>query len=536
MRKFDLNIEKILEDWEVHHALRELIANALDEQKLSKTSDIKIFRDGYDQWHIRDFGRGITHEHFTQNENDEKLTATGIIGKFGIGLKDALATFDRKSVDVKLISKFGVFTVGKSTKIGFDEITTLHVYINPAQDSAFVGTDIVLTNIQESDIQKAKEMFLVFSGEEEIESTSYGSVLNKKSIDSKIYINGVKVAEEPNFLFTYNVTNLNAVIKKALNRERTNVGRAAYSDRIKSILLSCNSWVVASALIKDLGNYSHGKKHDELNWIDVQEHATKIYSKVEKVVFVTSNDIEKSADIVDEAKETGHKLVVIPENLREKVQGTSTEKTTLISQKEIQEKPQLIEELKEAGHNVIVVPEAVKQKADLIEATSGNAVNDFSNYVNQRNQNFEFQFVSSSQLTSIEKDNFALSDYVLSIIAGIDSKPHNITSILISETMQRDDYSFKSSEGLYQNQRIIIKRSVLSDQRRFLSVLLHEIAHAISGASDATRAFESELSRLLGIFCEKIIAQKRSTEKSVIDSSENKQPPANKSFWDKIFK
>lgn len=31
-KEFDLNIEKILENWEIYHAIRELIANALDEQ------------------------------------------------------------------------------------------------------------------------------------------------------------------------------------------------------------------------------------------------------------------------------------------------------------------------------------------------------------------------------------------------------------------------------------------------------------------------------------------------------------------------
>ena len=40
MREFDLNIEKILESWEVYHAVREIIANALDEQILTNTKDI----------------------------------------------------------------------------------------------------------------------------------------------------------------------------------------------------------------------------------------------------------------------------------------------------------------------------------------------------------------------------------------------------------------------------------------------------------------------------------------------------------------
>ena len=89
MKKFDLNIEKILENWEIHHAIREIIANALDEQFLTKTNEVKIFKTG-NSWIIRDFGRGLKYTHLTQNENQEKLNSTSVIGKFGIGLKDAL--------------------------------------------------------------------------------------------------------------------------------------------------------------------------------------------------------------------------------------------------------------------------------------------------------------------------------------------------------------------------------------------------------------------------------------------------------------
>lgn len=42
MKKFDLNIDKILENWNVEHALREVIANALDEQSISRTQDVRI--------------------------------------------------------------------------------------------------------------------------------------------------------------------------------------------------------------------------------------------------------------------------------------------------------------------------------------------------------------------------------------------------------------------------------------------------------------------------------------------------------------
>ena len=68
-RLFDLNIEEVLDNWEVAHALREIISNALDEQHLSGTSDITIEKIGPETWSIRDYGRGLQIEHFTLNEN-----------------------------------------------------------------------------------------------------------------------------------------------------------------------------------------------------------------------------------------------------------------------------------------------------------------------------------------------------------------------------------------------------------------------------------------------------------------------------------
>src|SRR5215217_5631463 len=124
MKQFDLNIEKILENWETYHALREVIANALDEQLLTSTKDVEITKAN--SWHIRDYGKGLKYTNLTQNENQEKLANPKVIGKFGIGLKDAMATFDRKEIKVLIKSKFGDITLNKTAKEGFADIITLH--------------------------------------------------------------------------------------------------------------------------------------------------------------------------------------------------------------------------------------------------------------------------------------------------------------------------------------------------------------------------------------------------------------------------
>ncbi|OQC17299.1 MAG: hypothetical protein BWX72_00429 [Firmicutes bacterium ADurb.Bin080] len=506
MNKFDLNIEKILENWEICHALREIIANALDEQVLSNTENIKIFKDSNEIWHIRDYGRGINIENFTQNESIEKKGKDGIIGKFGIGLKDALATLNRNGVEVKIKSKYGNFSIGYSQKTGFEQISTLHIYFDQDYDEAFIGTEFILSNISESDMQKAKSMFTFFNKETVLENTIYGDVLKKQSEIANIYINGVKAAEEENFLFSYNITNLSNSIRKALNRERNNVGRAAYSDRIKSILLSCNSWEVANELTVDLSNFSYGKKHDELNWIDVQEHAAKILSKIEPVVFVTSNEIERATDLVEQAKDSGHKIVVIPEVLKERVTDVSTTKTQIVSQQQIQTNPEIVKQLKQEGNDVIIVPDEIKERAKDIESKSSGKVQVFSNYVNQRMENYQFKFVEKDKLEKEESQNYIKSLEILKIINQHSTNTIRDDDIFISETMQKDKITFLPCNALHDSEknRIILKRSILSDRETLISNLLHEAAHMYSNEPDSTRGFEMELTRLIGILGEYI--------------------------------
>ena len=341
---------------------------------------------------------------------------------------------------------------------------TLHAYISEPSNSFLIGTEFILRNIPDFDIEQAKNLFLKFTNERVIERTKYGEVLQKLRGPGNIYINGVLVAVEDNFLFSYNITLLSAAIKKAINRERSNVGRTAYANSVKSILLDCSSEEIGNALSADLSQYSYGNSHDELNWIDVQQHAANILNNYKKVVFVTADEIERGTDLVEEARQGGSEIIVIPTNLRNKI----------------------------AEQN--------------LNENDENKVRIFSEFVSERNDNFEFKFISNSDLSPSEKIIFDYKEQLLSHIGG---KPNSVKDILISETMQKDDYTFQPTEGVWSHTNgsgnIIIKRSVLKDEERFIAVLLHELSHAISGASDSSRKFESELTRLLGIFGRKVL-------------------------------
>jgi hypothetical protein len=305
-RRFDLNIEKILEGWETCLAVREIIANALDEQVLTNSKDVEISKDWQSVWHIRDFGRGLKYEHLTQNENQEKLkNPSRVIGKFGVGLKDALATLNRHKIKVLIRSKNGDITLGQTAKHGFPDVITLHAIVNPPAELAFVGTDVALEGVSDDDVAAAKNFFLKFSNQSVLDETSYGQILETAAgLKSRIYVTGMLIAEEENFAFSYNITSLTASMRKALNRERTNVGRTAYTDRVKQMLLASNANAVADTLANDLQELEAGTNHDEVKWMDVAIHACQILNASKKVVFVTANDLNTFRDAIDELPPT----------------------------------------------------------------------------------------------------------------------------------------------------------------------------------------------------------------------------------------
>ncbi len=451
MRKFDLNIEEVLEDWEVYHAIREIIANAIDEQILTDTQEIEIKKEK-NSFVIRDYGRGIKYEHLTQNENDEKISHPElVIGKFGVGLKDALATFDRHKINIMIKSKHGDITIDKSSKQGFEDVITLHAVISDPSESEIVGTKIILEGCTKDDVEKAKSLFLKFSGEKRLEKTQYGEILKKESV-SKIYINGIKVAEEDNFLFSYNITSLTGPMRKALNRERTHVGRTAYTERVKSILLSSNDEKVARLLVEDLEGYQRGKEHDEMKYIDVAVHACKILNTKSSVVFVTPQQLQYDAMAIDNARHDGLSIIVVPETISQKMQG--------------------------------------------MKDISGNTMRNLGQYNLEWNESFEFKFVKPSELNASEREIYDKTSDIFDLIGG---KPKKIKDVLISETMRRED-SGMEAVGLWEpnKERVVIKRDQLKKIVLYAATLLHETGHALSGAGDVSREFESELTNIIG--------------------------------------
>lgn len=449
-RAFDLNIEEVLENWEVEHAIREIIANALDEQMLSHTGEIEIAKDKQGDWHIRDFGRGLQIEHFTLNENHEKLNSVAeVIGKFGVGLKDALATFHRRKIAVLIRSPFGTYRLKQEHKYGFDNIVTLHVEFDDTPNN-MRGTEFILHGVTDTDMARAKSLFLKFSGEDILETNMYGQILRRKGTTARVYILGVLASEEPNFLFSYNVTNLTDSMKKRLNRERLNVGRTTYADRVKAILKNAQSETVETFLIDQVEKRATGDQCDEMAWIEISQMALNLLHKQREVAYLT--------------------------------------------ERELQTNPNILENVRGDGYQVVVITEQQKAKLETQVLTGGPQVRTLNTYVQQYNASFQYKFVELHNLTWEERKIYEFTPKILALV-GV--PPNRVPEIRISETMRvtNDD-----TEGVWDSSipAIVIKRAKLASFIEYAGTLLHEVAHATTGTVDATREFEWVLTDYLG--------------------------------------
>ena len=400
--KFDLNMGEVLEAWKTPDAVREVIANALDEQALTETADVEIYSDDEGRWHIRDQGRGLRYEHFTQDENEEKLdNPDRVIGKFGVGLKDALATFYRQEVDVTIHSANNTFRVEKAPKHGFEDVNTLHVDIQ-APEREIKGTDVVLEGCTEAEIEAAKQMFLQFTDEERLESTRFGEVYSVPSRqDARIYVNGLRVATEENFLFSYNITKTTKKVREALNRERSNVGRTAYSQRVKTILKECQSMTVAKPLVDDLEKFERGTTHDELTWKAIRIHACKLLNANDSVVFVTPDDERQHTDVLMYARDDGYRTVTIPDN--------------------------------------------IKAELNSVRDINDDEIRNIDRYV-EYNESFSYEWVDPEELTAKERRVWELHEEILEMV----EVPDRLQDVRISETMRISALGHDSVRGLWE--------------------------------------------------------------------------------------
>lgn len=434
--KLDLNIQKILQDWKISDALRELIANAYDEAKLSKTKQPSIsYNDLTKEVTIKDFGRGIRPEHFTQNENREKNESSIVVGKFGIGLKDAISVLYRYQKPLVFKTSHNTFWPAEDFKTGTtDKIKTLHMEYD--NNTIPEGTEIIIGDIKKSDYDEAIANFLENLHLEKIASSKKGEIYKKDGIAS-IFYNGMKISTDENFMFSYNILEANTKLRKSLNRERKMISRDAYRDIVISILKSCinkdNQYLIN--LILENTNDSN----NEWSFVDIQKLVFKNSDR--NLIAVSNEDLENPA-FITYAKEQNRELIYISSSNYNSICNDSS--------------------------------------------TVNNSIDKFGyDFVN----NYKTEEVSEHELTSQEKNNWSWAIKKVNELA-------KIWPLWKFDFPRTKIYIIKdhpNANGISSFGRIEIVKRVLSDKAKLFNTLIHEICHTTSNATDATIDFENML-------------------------------------------
>ncbi len=265
-----------------------------------------------------------------------------------------------------------------------------------------------------------------------------------------MYILGVLASEEPNFLFSYNVTSLTEAMRKKLNRERLNVGRTTYADRVRAILKCARSERVQSMLVDDVEKRAAGEQSDEMAWIEVSQLALNLMHQRRRVAYLTEQELQTNPHILDNVRSDGFQVVVVTDQQKAKLQAQA--------------------------------------------AAGGPQVRILESYVDEYNATFQYTFVDRARLTSQEQ---SVLDQTPRILALVGLSAARLPPIRISETMR---VTSDDTQGVWDSSlpAIVIRRAKLASLLGFAATLLHEVAHATTGTVDATREFEAVLTGYLG--------------------------------------
>lgn len=371
-------------------------------------------------------------------------------------------------------------TLEKMNKHGFD-IPTLHAVIQDSTQLDSAGTLVRIENVSQQDVLEAKEMFLRFNGAVSLYSGDCGDIIASDNGPTYVYVNGLRIAEDESLKFSYNITKLDSKLRKNLNRERNAVGRTAYTDSIKKILLSCESDEVWDDIAADLTKEASGRCA-EAGWSDICAKAAEHLNK--------SND--------------DHHVFMTQE---ERNQLTAVQ----------------VEKIQNQGREVTIIPRSAKEKAFDFISTMEDVEEEYMN-------SFEFEFIDPMQLSSVEREVWNDIAQVDELVKKRFGKP--MPRCLVSETMMSEDARGPKASGLWspQEQAIIVKRSALDSRNDFLGTLLHEYCHYLSGCTDNTRGFENALTDMCGVLAESLFDKQSADSEPEIHAK-----PSRKSFFGKLL-
>ena len=297
----DLNMgTECLENWQNEHAIRELIANALDEHVCSKVKqsiDIN-YHQKQKTIEIIDYGKGITEDNFIHQTNQIKKNNSKYIGYFGIGLKDSLGVLCKNNVDITIYTKKYIYKPEYKNILNRKD-NTLHIDIFENNNTNIkYGTKIVLSNINKKDLEKGKQYFLIYTVNKYIELYKNETDIILEHDDSQIiYINGFIVCQckKDDTYFSYNLSRDDKFMEH-MNRDRDEKNFSIFKKYIQKNILEkiFNEDSQIDTIIPKIINILSQDKLKEFNQIDIIKNILEYLNNTNKYIFIDKEDAKKT--------------------------------------------------------------------------------------------------------------------------------------------------------------------------------------------------------------------------------------------------
>lgn len=321
----DLNIgTQCLENWENHHAIRELIANALDEHIISKITQPIAINHSRNKCEIIDYGSGITKSSFIIQSNSNKLSNEKLIGQFGFGMKDAIAVLCKNDIDVTIYTRDFIFTPSYTQRANTSDITLHITFINNNDyDDDEYGTKIVLNNIKKTDIEKAKDYFIDFTTIK-FDNIYSNTIMKFNDKSQYIFVNKFRVCKtKKNTYFSYNIKKTKDVMK-FFNRDRGEKDYASFRKIITIILkdidIYCDKYSTEQ-LRNEIKKILSNDNLLEFNQIDVIRNILSQLNESDDYIFIDEKDkqLVKKKNYVKKIKDSGREIIFIGSGILKKI-------------------------------------------------------------------------------------------------------------------------------------------------------------------------------------------------------------------------
>ena len=320
----DLNIGKeCLDNWDNSHAIRELIANAIDAHTGSKIEKSIVIRQNKNNYEIIDYGRGIIQDDFIQKTNKIKTSNTNFIGQFGIGLKDSLGVLCKNDININIFTKQYKFKPRYDEKKGTTTHTLLIDVSNNTEKNINYGTKIVLCGIDKKDIENAKDYFIDYTTKKYEILYNSDECIYKFDNKQMIFINGMRTSKTSDTYFSYNITKTKD-LQKYFNRDRDDKDWKLFKKNIQNILENIdifNKDITKDNLVKDIIKILGEKTLKEFDKIDIIRNLLKKFNDSNKYIFIDIKDKNKikNKKYTNKIKESKRTIIFLGEGVKKKI-------------------------------------------------------------------------------------------------------------------------------------------------------------------------------------------------------------------------